>query len=395
MASDRVNWVETSAIEINHLLSSPALPAGFGDTRDMDFMVTVLNPGTPARTTKLGDAARQAFRRLRDRPAPSFGRVILAGAALGLIALSAVAVVLHAEFRERESLHAEAMASHDTLRGLQGALSLAQAVDSGSRAYAADGNRDRLEAYRTAARQLPGQIDALNAIAYHDAELRDLMTTLERLLRALLAEGRRVVEAQRAGGAEAETLPNGRLGMALMDDIRRVVEQMSEREAVHARAALGQSLERSKERFAFLAALLATIAAIVAVATVLIARTWRRCTDAEADLRVALARLRATFDGTMDGMLTINRSGVIETMNASAQAMLKNAAEDGERLHVRRLLATRHAPKDAPVISLRDLVGKVGEVTEVWLRRADRTVFPADIALNEIDLGGRRTRSGT
>lgn len=357
----------------------------------MDLILAVLENSAKDRSAEADKASLEADHRPWSLASPSFATIILAGIVLALIAHAANALLIYTEFRERERMHAEANASHEAVRGLQGVLSLVQGVGSGQRGYVISGDRDHLEAYRAAARELPERLAALREHVVEDAAQLALLSSLEQLVADRLANSQRIVDTRRRQGAVAvgNLIETGQ-DTTRMSEISRVVSRMSQNETDHVKATLAESLEGSKRRFAYLAALLGAIAAIVAVVSVHIARTWRRCTDAEAALRVALARLRATFDGTMEGLLTVTRSGTIESINAAARRLLKLSPDKVQHPHVRRFIAHGPGSKGPSRVSLRTLVGKVGEVSEVWLRRTDRSVFPADLAINEIDLDGRR-----
>lgn len=209
---------------------------------------------------------------------------------------------------------------------------------------------------------MPERLAALREHIVDDAAQLALLSRLEQLVADMLANSQRIVDTRRRQGAVAAgSLIGTRPDATRMSEIRRVVSQMSQSETEHVKATLAASLEDSTRRFAYLAALLGAIAAIVAVASVLIARTWRRCTDAEAALRVALARLRATFDGTMEGLLTVTRSGTIESINAAARRVLKLP---GDREMLRRLSPDGRLPdasrSDALLACVHRLGGSAG-----------------------------------
>ncbi len=108
------------------------------------------------------------------------------------------------------------------------------------------------------------------------------------------------------------------------------------------------------------------------------------------ELHVALVRQRAVFDGALDGFLTINQSGSIETMNPAAERMFGVAASEVERRHASILLDASHGIKAGPFADMRAMLARRGAISEVQALRSSGDTFPADLALSEVDLGDRR-----
>ena len=118
---------------------------------------------------------------------------------------------------------------------------------------------------------------------------------------------------------------------------------------------------------------------------------------AEEALRESEAKARAVLETTVDGIITIDEEGHIESFNQAAEEIFEYAEEEvlGENINIlmpepyrsehdsylRSYLETGH----------RQIIG-IGR--EVEGRRKDGSVFPMDLAVSEVQLNGRRLFTG-
>jgi PAS domain S-box-containing protein len=108
-------------------------------------------------------------------------------------------------------------------------------------------------------------------------------------------------------------------------------------------------------------------------------------------------RLRAILDTAVDGIITINDSGVIESVNAATEKIFGYAAAEMIGQNVSMLMpASFRDEHDQYSFDFQhiDSSAIIGTDREVRGRRKDGSVFPMDLAMSRIDLPGRRLFTG-
>ena len=117
----------------------------------------------------------------------------------------------------------------------------------------------------------------------------------------------------------------------------------------------------------------------------------------ESRLQGSEAGIRAILDATVDGIITIDEEGTIESFNAAAENIFAYSAAEiiGENVTVLMSGPGRSA-KDGHLGQYMGTGDKKGLVTdrEAEGRRRDGTTFPMDIAVNEVQLADRRLFTG-
>jgi PAS domain S-box-containing protein len=221
-----------------------------------------------------------------------------------------------------------------------------------------------------------------------DAQAAHHLRLSERIARKRLTM-ERSIDLREAGRPDAAfaAVSSGD-GKAAMDEIRRVVDQMTTREAQQL-SALSEGAATRTERTEIMVVLLFAALVLIAGGTAFL--VWRYLTTRGAlqeRLEAAAARHSATLDSAFDAIVTLNPSGTIETMNSAAERMFGRRSEEigrrdvsalidlaanGEGTFLDRLGASQGALDDG---LLRELIGK----------RRDGETFPADVALGAMDL---------
>jgi PAS domain S-box-containing protein len=311
------------------------------------------------------------------------------GAAIFAGLLVITGLELRREFASAATLRAAVERSYDTRLRIQSVFSLLQDAETGQRGYIITGDERFLEPYDEALTQLGAQMEDLGALfGENDAQALDHLRLSERIARKRQTM-RLSIALREAGQAQAAVaaVSSGQ-GKAAMDEIRQVVDQMTRREDEHL-ANLSANAEARTARTEVMVLLLFLALVVIAAATALLVWRYLSLRDALLErLEAAVARHSATLDSAFDGIVTLNPSGSIETMNAAAERMfgwdtgeiarrdvgvLVDLAENGEGAFLDRLGASQGALE---VGLLRELTGK----------RRDGDTFPAEVALGAMDL---------
>ena len=114
---------------------------------------------------------------------------------------------------------------------------------------------------------------------------------------------------------------------------------------------------------------------------------------ARAEIAASQQRLSVVNDAVLDGIITINPSGSIESFNRAAERIFGHAADAVMRRNVRMLMPEPFASAHDGYMERYAATGRssiLGVVREVEGLRADGSIFPMEIALTETVLRGQR-----
>ena len=112
--------------------------------------------------------------------------------------------------------------------------------------------------------------------------------------------------------------------------------------------------------------------------------------QAEYDLRDSESRLRAVIDNALDGLITINPRGTIETFNPACERLFGYEADEVIGRNVRLLMPEAyHSEHDGYlarnlITGEPQIIGTTGR--EVTALRADGSTFPSDLSISSFDL---------
>ena len=127
----------------------------------------------------------------------------------------------------------------------------------------------------------------------------------------------------------------------------------------------------------------------------------QRSTDGAVKKRKKLSenarRLRAILRTATDAIVTIEESGVIESINPATERMFGYARDELVGSNVSILMPVPHREQHDRYIASYLRTGEahiIGIGREVEARRKDGTVFPVDLAVSEVTLPGRRLFTG-
>ena len=146
-----------------------------------------------------------------------------------------------------------------------------------------------------------------------------------------------------------------------------------------------------KETAEFLSPLLSTCASIVEAY-----QTEARRKEAEGQLRQYEARIRAVVSGAVDGIITADAQGRIESFNPAAEAIFGYRSDEVISRNLRMLMPSDVADDHDKYMGryLRTNKAKIiGIGREVTGRRKDGSFFPMDLAVSEMKVEETGTRS--
>ena len=108
-------------------------------------------------------------------------------------------------------------------------------------------------------------------------------------------------------------------------------------------------------------------------------------------------RLRAILDTAVDAIVTIEESGVIESVNPATERLFGYTRDELVGRNVSALMPSPHREEHDRYIADYLRTGNariIGIGREVEARRKDGSVFPVDLAVSEVRLPGRRLFTG-
>jgi PAS domain S-box-containing protein len=128
-----------------------------------------------------------------------------------------------------------------------------------------------------------------------------------------------------------------------------------------------------------------------------IARDITERKQAEEAVREAAVRLKAIVDTAVDGIITIDERGIVESMNPAAERIFGCTHEEVVGKNIAILMSEPERHEHDGHLQEYTRTGRqkiIGTIREVRGLRADGTVFPMELAVSETRLGVRRIFTG-
>jgi PAS domain S-box-containing protein len=282
--------------------------------------------------------------------------------------------------------------SYDRRALLLSVLSLQQDIETGQRGYVLTADPHFLEPYWKAKPRIDSVLSELAGAWDDEPALAPQLHLLRRLSDARIAAADHVVALQRHGdvGGATSYIAAGQ-GKRIMDAMRATITRMdvTEHAQLDRRVALAREAALSAQRKS--ASLLVVLILLLAVATRIVARSIAERELAHGQAKDLAARQSAIFAAARDGIIVINASGSIESLNPAAAGMYGYTPDQLVRRDVGLLFEV--APDQGKVETfLKRLTRKKGTEQgrddEFWGRRADGTTFPVEVSLSLVGLAG-------
>jgi two-component system, LuxR family, sensor kinase FixL len=125
--------------------------------------------------------------------------------------------------------------------------------------------------------------------------------------------------------------------------------------------------------------------------------TARRLADSESAVSDREARLRAILETAVEGIVTIDERGMVESFNRASEKIFGYAAAEVIGKNVSMLMSSPHRQQHDGYIENYKHTGHakiIGIGRETIARKKDGTLFPMDLSVSEVKLSDRRIFTG-
>ncbi len=288
-------------------------------------------------------------------------------------------------------------------------------VSTMARGYLLTGEPVFLEDFQRARAAVEMALARTFPIAPTDPAHTNQLVAIHRQTREYLRRWEETVELRRQGeAAAAETQRQ----LENWNQAKRVLEEVNARVATQRNLINAQ--ERDYRRLALLAQAIAWGVSLLAVGSLVVVWTGllredsrrraaeaqlqktnaeleRRVTERTAILEDREQRLQAIVNTTVEGIITIDPRGVVESMNPAAEEMFGYRAEEVVGRNVSLLMPEPYRSEHDAYISRYLSTGRaqiIGRGREVVGQRKDGSVFPLHLSVSEIRLGAERLFTG-
>jgi PAS domain S-box-containing protein len=298
--------------------------------------------------------------------------------------------LLSVEFEQSRLLQEEVDQSYRLRFEVQRTLSLHQDIETGQRGYVMTGDPEFLDPYQRARGQIAAAIADLAKTSDRNSHIGRKLPGLASLSAAKLRFSEETIRLRKSGqGAAAEAAIAGGRGKALMDQIRARVSEIDryERSRLERASSQAQKARTRSQRMTFL--LLTMLMVLLFAASLANRRSLRAKRETLFRLEDLTVRQEAIFESAKDGIVTLNRSGSIESLNPAAGRMFGYDPDELLRRDVGLLFEV--APDVGGVETFLERLerrrgGEAGKIQEFWARRKDGSVFPTDVAVSPVPL---------
>jgi methyl-accepting chemotaxis protein len=161
----------------------------------------------------------------------TFGKKIAAGFALSFVLLIAIGAVAYTSINKLTNTSQWVTHTHEVLEHIAGVLSLLKDAETGQRGYVITGDEAFLDPYRAGSSDVPNVLKDLRKLTEDNPAQQKRIDSIEPLIAAKLAELKQAIDLRVKGSVdETVKIVRGGEGKRLMDDLRRILDQMDNEE---------------------------------------------------------------------------------------------------------------------------------------------------------------------
>lgn len=315
--------------------------------------------------------------------------VLVAACAGALLILFFLSFATDRGFEQNARLRQQVSNSYDARAALQGVLTRHQDIELGQRGYVITGDPKFLSPYLGAEARIDNNLDLFAKLAGSDGQSERIdelrRTSIEK--RRFVARTIRLVESGQRD--EAIRLIASGEGKRSMDHIRVLIDKISDAERLklaERTATANAARQRLRERtFTLQIGLIL----LLGLSAVLIGRSQFALKEAHRRARDLATRQEAIFDSAKDGMIVLNPSGSIESLNPAAAKMFGVPSESLLRRDIGSLFEI--APDRGQIETfLRRLKANrkesYGQIQEFVGRRQNGETFPLEVSISPVHL---------
>jgi methyl-accepting chemotaxis protein len=293
----------------------------------------------------------------------TFGRKIAAGFALSFALLIVIGAVAYTSINKLTSTSYSVTHTHEVLEHIDSVLGLLKDAETGQRGYLITGEESFLAPYRTGSVDVAIVVKELKGLTADNPNQQKRIDSIEPLLAAKLAELKATIDL-RARGSVDDTVKmvRGGEGKRLMDDIRRILDEMAAEEhgLLKQRAEEGAAAAGSAKSVIIVGTLLCLL--LVTIVGFVITRSLSRqvggsvgqIQSSSAELQAA-ANQQATATKEQATSMTEISTTISELMATSRQI-----AESAQHVaHIAGQTAAAARTGDATVATARDSISTI------------------------------------
>jgi CHASE3 domain sensor protein len=157
----------------------------------------------------------------------TFGRKLAAGFAVSLVLLVAIGTVSYISIAKLSSTSEWVTHTHEVLEHVAGVLGQLKDAETGQRGYIITGDESFLEPYQSGSAEVLNVVKQLRKLTADNPSQQKRIDAAEPLIVSKLAQLKQTIELRRKGESdEAVKIVRGGEGKRVMDELRRILEEM-------------------------------------------------------------------------------------------------------------------------------------------------------------------------
>jgi len=302
--------------------------------------------------------------------------------------------------------------THQTTEHIQAYFNQIEDSVVGARGYLLTGKEEYLIPYNSGIKAAANEQKTLKELLADNprqqTRAQELDNNFSELKKGLAA----AIETRRTTNTHVDLYPSLAHDKQLLDGIRKLINAMAAEEAqlLSMRSQSEEASIRSNTLFAFLSINLFYIGMLIAIRfiTRLQTEVYRRSQEVAAVNRKlqtlytqakqqGAARLSAVVDNVVDGIITINAHGIIESFNTACTRIFGYAAGEVIGQNIKMLMPEPYHSEHDGYLGNYHKTGQakvIGIGREVTAQRKDGSVFPMDLSVSAFQLDGVKYFSG-